>query len=115
LFRLADIQLSLGNGAIIDAPFYLTREREAARQVALDRGARFLGIRTYCSDQELWRQRVEQRFSGSEPEDRVADWEAVLAREQLFEPWATHEVLSVDTAQAFEDNLPQVLAFLHSA
>jgi hypothetical protein len=55
---------------------------------------------------------VEQRFTSSEPEDRVADWEAVLAREQLFEPWAPHEALSVDTAQVFEDHLPKVLAFL---
>jgi predicted kinase len=112
LFRFADTQLSLGISAFIDAPFYLAREREAARQVALEHGARFLGIRTYCSDREMWRQRVEQRFTNSEPEDRVADWEAVLAREQLFEPWAPHEVLSVDTAQTFEDNLPKVLAFL---
>ena len=116
LFRLADIQLSLGIGAIIDAPFYLIREREAARQVALDRGARFVGIRTYCSDRELWRRRVERRLAGSEPEDRVADWEAVLARERMFEPWTSpHEVLSVDTALALEDNLSKVLAFLQSA
>jgi hypothetical protein len=71
-----------------------------------------LGIRTYCSDRDLWRQRVEQRFTRSEPEDRVADWEAVLTRVRLFEPWAPHEVLSVDTDQPFEDNLPKVLAFL---
>jgi predicted kinase len=115
LLRLADIQLSLGIGAIIDAPFYLAREREAARQVALGHGARFLGVRTYCSDRALWRQRVEQRFAGSEPEDRVADWKAVLAREQLFEPWAPHEALPVDTAQAFEDNLPKVLSWLQIA
>jgi predicted kinase len=114
LIRFADTQLSLGIGVIIDAPFYLVREREAARQVALDRGARFLGIRTICSDRDLWRRRVEGRFAGSTPEDRVADWEAVLAREQLYEPWSTQEALAVDTARPFEENLASVLAFLQA-
>jgi predicted kinase len=114
LFRLAGIQLALGVGAIVDAPFFLAREREAARQVALAHGARLVGVHTTCSDRALWRQRVEERFAGSEPEDRVANWEAVLARERLFEPWAPHEALSVDTAQAFEANLPKVLAFLQA-
>jgi predicted kinase len=114
LIRFADTQLVLGIGAIIDAPFYLVREREAARRVALSHGARFLGIYTSCSDRDLWRRRVEGRFAESTPEDRVADWEAVLARERLLEPWAAHEALTVDTARPFEANMAQVLAFLQA-
>ena len=91
LFRFADTRLALGVSAIVDAPFYLQRERDAARQVAARHNAHFRAIHTTCSDPDLWRRRVERRFAGLPPETRAADWEAVLARQEIWESWDPQE------------------------
>ena len=113
MFSLAELHLSLGISAILDAVFF-GDGRDTARAIATRQQARFCPIYTYCSDETIWRQRVLYRFQAAQPQETPAEWEAIIASQAQFRPWDPAAALFIDAIHPVEDNLTRVLAHLQA-
>ncbi len=95
LAYLAKDNLSVGFDVIVDTvnPAAITRKMwiEAANEAKAD----LINIEVICSDQNIHRQRVENRI-GDIKGMVVPNWEKVMARE--FEPWE-ESCITVDTSK----------------
>jgi len=108
MFSLAELNLRNGASVILDAVFGLPDFRRRAIDVAARYGARFHAIACFCSDHELWRQRVERRpeaVRGWTP----ADWAEATRVAGYYQPWASPH-LALDAAQPFAHNTALLLA-----
>lgn len=61
MFSFAGRQLSLGMSVVLDCPFARRELYDRVCLLARQHGARVLLVEVTCSDERLWRQRVEQR------------------------------------------------------
>jgi predicted kinase len=110
ILDLADEQLELGIGVVLDAVFPLPEFRKAAHEMADRHGGRFSPIYCFCSDRVQW----QQRMTGRRP--LVPDWTPVAWAEverlrAIFEPWKPEEALFLDSVRAPEINLALALAW----
>lgn len=110
MLDLADEQLALGVGVILEAVFPLPGFRDAARQLARQHGAGFRAIYCYCSDEEVWRQRITGRQQ-LVPHWTPVGWDDVERLRPSFQPWDPQEALFVDSLNEVEENLVRVLRF----
>lgn len=111
LLNLAEAQLEIGVSVIIDSVF-MGADRLLAQQIAARQQAAFRPIYTYISDEQTWRQRVEQRAATAAPEDGVATWESIQEQRKLFEPWMPGSALFVDALASVDENLAKVVKFI---
>jgi predicted kinase len=111
LFDMADQQLSLGMGAILDAVFPLYGFRRKAHELAEHHEARFKAILCYCSDEALLKGRMEKREQYV-PEWSPVGWDEVLKIRAYFEPWDDKPALHLDAADDFGLNLSQALNWI---
>jgi predicted kinase len=108
LFSFADTQLSLGLSVVLDSVFH-NYERQAARELAARHSANFRAVYVYCSDEAVWRERVERRLETTQPEDRVAHWKDTQESQKWFKAWEEGEALFVDAVEDVETNLLKVM------
>ncbi len=108
LFTLAETQLALGLSVALDSVFH-GPERQTARELAERCGAEFRAVYVYCSDEMLWRARVERRRE-SLPD--AATWSNVQSSRTFFAAWQPTEALFVDTVAPLETNLAQLREWL---
>lgn len=113
ILNLADQQLALGVGVILDAVFPMNGFRQQARAMAQTYRAPFRPIFCTCSDEALWRRRVEVREQFV-PHWSPVGWEEVERIRPAFEPWEQTAVLSLDAAEPFAANLSRALQWLNS-
>jgi predicted kinase len=111
LLDLADEQLDLGLSVVLDAVFPLAGFRDEAQAVAARHAARFRPVYCYCSDEAVWRARVEARVQYV-PGWTPVGWDGVERLRAFYEPWDPAAALFVDALDPPADNLARVLAYL---
>ena len=113
MFDLADEQLALGVRVVLDAVFPMREFRSAAAGLAARHAVRFCPVYCFCSDEELWQDRMRDR-KRYVPNWTPVDWSEVKRLQTLYEPWESGAALSVDAVNALERNLELVLSWVHS-
>lgn len=113
ILDLADEQLGLGVSVILDATFPLDHFRIVASEIAVRHHARFCVIYCHCSDDAVWRKRMEQRVQYV-PGWRPVGWDDVLRMRTYYQPWGDN-ALVVDSLMTPEDNFSIVLDRIENA
>lgn len=113
ILDLADEQLGLGISVILDATFPLDHFRMVASEIAARHSARFCAMYCYCSDDDVWRSRMEQRVQYV-PGWRPVGWDDVLRMQTYYQPWGDN-ALPVDSLDPPETNLERVLTAIRGA
>ncbi len=108
MLDLADEQLSLGISVILDALFPMSGFRTEAQQIARRHNAHFEAIVCYCSDEALWRTRMQGRIKYV-PGWTPVDWQEVERLRPLYEPWERQSTLFLDAVQTIETNIEQIM------
>src|SRR5688572_26009122 len=110
LLRLAEVQLDLGLSVIIDSVF-MNLDRHHAQELARKYNAYFRPIYVFLSDDEVWKQRVNERHD--EVNNRhVATWERIQHQRERFRTWEADTALFVDSLNPFDQNYETVLNFV---
>lgn len=109
----ADEQLSLGVSVILDATFPLDHFRMVASEIAGRYSARFCAIYCTCSDDAVWRSRMESRVHYI-PGWKPVGWEDVLRMRQYYQPWGANALI-VDSLASPGENFHRVLAEIENA
>jgi predicted kinase len=110
LLHQVEKQIAEGTSMIVDSVF-MDEDRSVVRRIARKHAIEFFAIHTYCSDQDLWRARVEKRVRDF-PEDEPATWEQIIRQKESFLPWYPSDALFVDAADALEENLHKVHKYI---
>ena len=116
MWRVAERQLALGMSAIADSP--LTGEMGYQRMATLRERYNMpvLVIHCACSDDTLWRERIEARQAIPDlPAHHTTHWPGIAALrafDQPAHPW--DPVLTLDTAAASKSLLSTALAFIEA-
>jgi predicted kinase len=107
---LAAEQLALGHDVIVDAVNGPEAARAQWRELAARLGTELKFIVVDCSDDDIYRDRLEHRTRSIEgyPEPT---WEGVLRRRAEFPPW-TDERLTVDSVHSRAANLRAAREYL---
>ena len=113
MFDLADEQLALGVGVVLDAVFPMQEFRSVAYNIAVRHGARFCPIHCICSDERVWQERMQDR-KRYVPNWTPVGWSEVKRMQAVFEPWEPVSVLMVDAVNTLERNLELVLSWVRS-
>lgn len=111
ILDLAEQQLALGVGAILDGVFPLEGYRKDAATIAETHGAEFRVIYCFCSDEQLWQERMQNRRQYV-PHWSPVGWDEVLKIRAYFAPWDNDKALFLDAINDFEDNLQQALKWV---
>lgn len=114
LIDLADEQLGLGVGVILDGVFPLAGFRDQARKIASRHAAIFRPVFCHCSDEALWRSRMPQR-QAFVPNWTPVGWDEVERLQSIFEPWDSDKALSLDAVEDLEANFRSLVRFLSAA
>jgi predicted kinase len=110
---LAAEQLALGHDVIVDAVNGPEPARAQWRELAGAMAAELRFIVVECSDDRIYRDRVEHR-SRSIAGYPEPTWEGVLRRRAEFPPW-TDERLTVDSVNPRAANLAAALEYLSAS
>ena len=110
--KLAEQQLSLGVSVILDAVYFSQESRDSVRAPAKKQDARFHVIHAFCSDKNIWRERVVRRAENSSPNETPAQWDSIMAELDKFQPWSQDEALFVDSIQPVDVNLEKIRNYL---
>lgn len=97
---IADDNLALGTGVVLDCVTWTNAVREQWRTLAQRHRARFRPIEVVCADRELLRARVEGRNGGGEV--RKNAWPHVEASFARYESWATDR-LALDATRPLDE------------
>ncbi len=118
MFNVARRQLLQGLSVICDSPFAYRRCYERAQEIALEATARLAVVECRCSDEAVWRRRIEARQALGLPEHHTTAWAAVQAFQQRTAGDAgypiSHPHLVVDTLTPLPGLCTQVVAWLGS-
>lgn len=111
MFDLADEQLGLGLGVVLDAVFPLAEFRLVAHDIARRHQARFRPIYCYCSDDSVWRERVGGRRQFV-PNWTPVGWAEVERLREVYEPWEPEMALFLDALHPVQENLALALGWI---
>jgi len=106
LTALADQNLELGLGVVIDSVAWTNRIRTEWRELAARRHAAFRAIEVICGDAGLHRTRLEARTSRS----RIG-WERVAEAQRLYEPWDSPRLI-LDSSRLLDDLLQEAISYV---
>jgi len=112
--KLVEQQLSLGVSVILDAIHFSQASRDIARKLAEKHNVRFRAIHTFCSDQDVWKERVITRANNALPDETPAQWETIMAELDAYAPWGKSEALFVDAIYPIDKNKQKVIRYLNS-
>lgn len=110
ILDLADEQLALGVSVIADAVFPRAGFRADAAGIAARYGAAFRPVQCVCTDERVWKGRLdgrEQYVPGWEP----VGWAEVERLRPEYEAWDV-PVLVLDAVQPVATNLARLLAYV---
>lgn len=113
ILDIADEELSLGLNVILDATFPLDHFRTVASEIAARHKAKFCAIYCYCSDDNVWRDRMTSRVQYV-PGWKPVGWDDVLRMREYYQPW-NDNALFVDSLKSPEENYPLVLEYIKNA
>jgi len=78
VFQVARGQLARGLSVIVDSPLW-QRTYDNARALADEVGARLIVVECRCTDETVWRRRIEARQGNGLPPRRTTSWESLQA------------------------------------
>jgi predicted kinase len=110
MLDLAELNVRNGASVILDAVFPKAEFRIRAQCITEVCAARFCAVVCGCSDEVLWRERVEAReemVAGWRP----ADWEEVKRVRAYYEPW-TAPHLRLDASADFDVTFDRLLSYV---
>jgi predicted kinase len=114
LLRLVDRQLRQGLSVVCDSPL-LARTYEGLRSIVAATGARLLVVSCYCSDEQLWRQRIAARQGQGLAAHHTTTWAGV--QRFLAQPEAAYPItdphLSLDTTRPVAALVSAVVTWLN--
>src|SRR5215211_374994 len=110
LLRLAEVQLDLGLSVVMDSVF-MNMDRHHAQELARKYEARFRPIYVFLSDEEVWKQRVNERYDAMNNR-HVATWERIQHQRERFRTWEPGTALFVDSLNPVDRNYETVLNFV---
>lgn len=110
LLDVVNTQLEVGLNVIAESVF-MNMDRHHAQELARKHDAQFLPIYVYLSDENVWKERVTNRFDELKHPD-VATWERIQHQRQRFREWEPGTALFVDSVDSVEQNYQKVLDFL---
>jgi hypothetical protein len=109
LTTLAVRQLSLGQSAILDAPFEEIQSRDRLRSLAARADARFTAVHCVCSDKALHQERLAGRDRGIPGWHNPGHWPNAEQRLAAFPPWSG-DAVTVDSVHPLAGNVDRVLS-----
>jgi predicted kinase len=113
LLQQIDQNLQRGASVIVDSVF-MGDDRTAAARLARKHAAEFFAIHTFCSDEELWRARVEKRqveYRKGVP----ASWDQIIHQRKQYLPWDPADALFVDATNTLSENTEKVRNYISKA
>lgn len=110
LIRQVEGQINQGRSVIVDSVF-MGDDRAAIRRTARKSAIDFYALHTFCSDEDLWRSRVEQRIR-NHPQDNPATWEQIIRQREDFRRWDQSHALFLDAVNSFEENKSKILEYI---
>jgi len=108
LMDVIETQLKIGLNVIVDSVF-MNMDRHHAQALARKHKARFIPIHVYMSDEKLWERRMTARH---EEIPEAATWDSIQHQRTHFREWEPEAALFIDSVNALDTNLANVLAFL---
>ncbi|MBO0778570.1 MAG: ATP-binding protein [Ktedonobacteraceae bacterium] len=116
MFNIARRQLLQGLNVICDSPLTGTISYEHAQAIAIETHASLAVLECVCSDESLWKQRIDGRKALQLPAHHQTDWDTFrvfLHQPHLQEQYPiTHPHLVIDTAQPLHTCLDSVNVWL---
>lgn len=113
MFNIARRQLSQGLSVICDSPLTGGMAYEHAQSIARETHASLAIVECSCSDESLWRQRINDRKALQLPTHHQTDWEAFqVVRRQHYaqeDDSITYAHLVVDTVKSLQECLTEVV------
>lgn len=113
ILDMADEQLGLGLSCILDATFPLDHFRTVASEIAQRHKAKFSALYCYCSDDDIWRERMGDRVHYV-PGWKPVGWEDVTRMRAYYQPW-NDNALFLDSVRSPEENFPVALDYIQNA
>jgi predicted kinase len=113
ILDLADEQLALGVSVILDATFPLDHFRMVASDIAAKHNARFCAIYCHCSDDKVWKRRMEERVQYI-PNWKPATWADVMRMRTYYQTWGDN-ALVIDSLKSPDTNFGPVMAHIWTA
>jgi len=110
LLDVVNTQLELGLNVIVESVF-MNMDRHHAQELARKHNVRFLPIYVFLSDEDVWKERVTNRFNELKHPD-VATWERIQHQRQRFREWEPGTALFIDSLHPVEENYRKVLDFV---
>ena len=110
LLDVVETQLKLGLDVIADSVF-MNMDRHHAQELARKYKVRFLPIYVFLSDENIWKERVANRFNELKHPD-VATWERIQHQRQRFRAWEPGTALFIDSLHSVNQNYQKVLDFV---
>lgn len=113
ILDMADEQLGLGVSVVLDATFPLDHFRMVASETAARHRARLCAFYCTCSDDAVWKARMEGRVQYV-PGWKPVGWDDVLRMRQYYQPWGDNAI-TIDSLHGAETNFARVLDGIHNA
>lgn len=110
LSALAEQQLSIGIGVILDAVTWTNDIRAQWAELARHNDARYRPIEVVCSNAESWRERVERRDKRDSANPTWADVQR--SREMFWEDWQTPRLIVDTSDSSAETTLARVVEYV---
>jgi len=116
MWRVARRQLIQGFSVVCDSPLSHPIGYQAARRIVAETGARLGIVECRCSNETLWRKRVEARVADGLPSHRATPWDRLLVIRDRVTDQASYAItdplLVVDTARDLDELLPAIIGWL---
>lgn len=116
LFSLVHRQALLGLHVICDCPLTFERSYTRLRKIAANTNVTLLLIETHCTDERVWRERIEARKALHLPAHHQTDWQAFQAYRQAMSMQASYSIsdplLTVDTLRALPELLSEITRWI---
>lgn len=110
---LAEDNLSLGLGVVLDSVGWTRQLRGRWADIAESHALPFRPIEVTCSDPRMHRQRIETRNRSSRSGWANPDWASVQSRRSLYEPWDQPRLV-LDSVLPLDEMVTTALAYVRS-
>ena len=116
MWNLARRQLLQGLNVIADSPLTFSMAYEKARAIARETKAALAVIECHCSDEQIWRQRINARKEMHLPAHHQTDWDMFLGNRQRMLAEMGYAItdlhLVVDTVGPLSEIITEIMTWL---
>jgi len=109
-------QLLQGLNVICDSPLTHRMTYERAKGIALETHAQLVIVECFCSNEQVWSQRINARKKRNLPAHHMTDWERVQAYRRQFAVEAGYTItdphIVVDTVKPLDECVKDVIKWL---